>query len=123
MRRLLICAVLGCLPAAAWTSSAQAGFFPGDPVDAASRVGDIDLARDGTGGVTYVKNVGGADHIFVSRFVGGAFQAPERVDGAFGGSSSEPVIAASPDGRLAVVFVNGGFVHGVVRPVGQGFSG
>lgn len=123
MRRLLICAVLACLPAAAWTSSAQAGFFPGTPVDGASRLGDIDLARDGTGAVTYVKNVGGVDHIFVSRFLNGAFQTPERIDGAFAGPSSEPVIAVSPGGRLAVVFVNGGFVHGVVRPVGKGFSG
>jgi hypothetical protein len=119
MRRLLICAVLGCLPAAAWTSSAQAAFFPGDPIDNASHVGDIDLARDGTGGVTYIKD----GHAYVSRFVNGAFQAPERVDGAFGGASSEPVIAASPGGRLAVVFVNGGFVQGVVRPEGKGFSG
>ncbi|MDQ3678421.1 MAG: hypothetical protein M3401_16765 [Actinomycetota bacterium] len=124
MRRLLIVAsTLACIYTAAWTSTAQAGFFPGNPIDDARVVGDIDLARDGTGAVAYIKTVGGVDHVFVSRFSGGVFQPPERVDGAFAGLSSQPAIAAAPGGRLVVVFVNGGFVHGVVRPAGTGFSG
>lgn len=123
MRRLLTCAsALACLYAAVSASSAQAGFFLGDPIDGARIVGDVDLAHDGTGGVAYIKSVGGVDHVFVARFVDGVFQAPERIDGAFGGYSSQPVIAAAPDGRLAVAFVNGGYVHGVVRPQGRGFS-
>lgn len=124
MRRLLICAsALAWLCACASTSTAQAAFFAGDPVDDARSVGGIDLARDGTGGVAYVKAVGGIGHVFVARFSGGAFQRPERVDGPFGGPSSQPVIAAAAGGRLAVAFVNGGVVHGVVRPAGRGFSG
>jgi hypothetical protein len=124
MRRLLIRATaLACLYAVACTASAQAAYFLGEPVDDARIVGDMDLSRDGTGGVTYVKSVGGVDHVFVSRFINGVFQAPERVDGAFGGFSSQPAIAAAPGGRLAVVFTNGGYVHGVVRPEGKGFSG
>lgn len=125
MRRLLSSVtVLACLcAAAACTSSAQAAYFLGEPVDDARSVGDMDLSRDGTGGVAYVKSEGGVDHIFVSRFVGGVFQAPERVDGPFAGPSSQPAIAAAPDGRLVVLFSNGGYVHGVVRPEGKGFSG
>jgi len=122
-RSLLLASTLVCLYAAAWTSSAQAAFFPGDPVDAGRIVGDIDLSRDGTGGVVYLKPVDGVDHVFVSRFVNGTFQAPERVDGAFAGFSSQPVIAAAPGGRLAVAFVNGGFVHGLARPEGKSFTG
>ncbi len=124
MRRLLIVAgTLACLLTAAGGSAAHAAYFAGDPIDDAVMVGDMDLTRDGTGGVAYVKNFGGVDHVFVSRFVGGVFQPPEQVDSAFSGASSQPVIAASPDGRLAVAFVNGGYVHGVVRPAGHGFSG
>ncbi|MGH2840967.1 MAG: hypothetical protein ACRDKY_09110, partial [Solirubrobacteraceae bacterium] len=124
MRRLLIVACATCcLSAVAGTSAAHAAWFPGTPLDSASSVGDLDLTRDGTGALTYVKSVGGVDHVFVTRFQGGVFQPPERVDGAFAGFSSQPALAAAPDGRIVVVFVNGGFVHAVVRPPGQGFSG
>ena len=34
-------------------------------------VGGVDLARDGTGGVVYIKRVDGVPHVFVSRFNGG----------------------------------------------------
>ena len=66
--------------------AAHAAFFKADSVDGPSAdirsVGDMDIARDGSGAVAYVKRDGGVDHIFVSRLTGGVWQAPERVDGA-----------------------------------------
>jgi hypothetical protein len=103
-------------------ASASAIFYPGAAVDGPSaaiqRVGDLDVARDGSGGVVYVKQDGGVDHVFLSRIVDGNFQPPERLDGGFAGASAQPVIAASDGGRLAIAFVNGGALFTVVRPAG-----
>jgi hypothetical protein len=126
MRRLptlVLAAVLACALAA----PAEAAFFAGDPLDGPSpdvrAIGDLDLARDGTGALAWVRAIDGVDHIVVSRFEGGAFQPLERVDGALAGPSSQPVVGASGDGRLAIVFVNAGTVYGVVRPAaGQPYA-
>ena len=122
MRRLLILtALLFAIPAAA----APAAVFPGDPIDGPGApggeiqsLGDLDLARDGTGALAYVKRVDGVDATFVARFVGGVFGTGERVDAGLPGASSQPVVAASDGERVAVVFVNAGVVYGVVRPGG-----
>lgn len=101
---------------------AQAAFFPGDAVDGPNpeirSLGDLDLARDGTGGLAYVRRVDGADHVFVARFESGSFKPAERVDAGLPTESSRPVVGASDAGRLVVVFVSGGVVHGVVRVAG-----
>ena len=130
-RRIAVLAVLAplvlpvlvalVLPAAA--GAATAGhFYAGDPIDGPSAdiqsLGDLDVARDGTGALAYVKRVSGVDHIFVSRLVDGAFQAPEQVDAGLGGAGSQPVVAASDGGRLVVAFVSGGGLFSVVRPAG-----
>jgi hypothetical protein len=108
-------------------AAAQAAFFPGEPIDGPSAdirsVGDIDVARDGSGAVTYVRRDGGVDHIFVSRLVSGAYQPPERVDAGIDAASSQPVVAASDGGRVVVVFISGGSAFASVRPAGApGFS-
>lgn len=107
-------------------AAAQAAFFAGDSVDGPSpdirSLGDLDLARDGSGALAYVKSVDGVDHIFVARFEGGVFKAAERIDAALPTASSQPVVGASDAGRLAVVFVSAGVVHGVVRPAGGAWS-
>ena len=117
-----ILAAVAALPA----GPAHAAFFAGDAIDGPSpdiaSLGDVDLARDGTGALAYVKRVGGVGHIFASRFERGAFQPPELVDGPLATAGSQPVVAASDGGRLAVVFVSGGIVYGVVRPAGAGWS-
>ncbi|WCB93624.1 hypothetical protein DSM104299_02340 [Baekduia alba] len=104
------------------THPAHAAFFKADAIDGPSAdirsVGDVDLARDGTGALAYVKRDAGVDHIFVSRIVGGAWQAPERVDAGIDAASSQPVVAASDGGRLAVAFVSGGSVFVTVRQSG-----
>lgn len=122
MRRLLILiAILLAGPA-----TAHAGLFPGDPIDGPSSdiqaLGDLDLARDGTGALVYVKRIDGVDAVVVSRFVGGAFAPGERIDAGLAGSSSQPVVAAADAERLIIAFVNNGVVYGVVRPAGQAYS-
>jgi hypothetical protein len=120
MRRSL--ALIGALGALVLAAPARAAFFAGEALDGPSAdiqaLGGVDVARDGTGGLVYVKRDGGVDHIFVSRLAGGAWQTPERVDQGLSAASSQPVIAASDGGRLAIVFVSGGEVFGVVRPAG-----
>lgn len=125
MRRLLLLtATLAATAVAA--APADAAFFPGDPLDGPSAdiraLGDLDLARDGTGALAYVKRVDGVEHIFVTRFEQGVFHPAERIDATLPTASSQPVVGASDAGRLVVVFVSGGVVHGVVRPAGGAWS-
>jgi PKD domain-containing protein len=112
-------AVLCCVAALAAPSAASAAFFVGEPVDGPSpeirSLGDVDVARDGTGALAYVKRDGGVDHIFVSRLLSGMWQPPERIDAGLPGDGSEPVVAASDGGRLAIAFVSGGQLYTVVR--------
>jgi hypothetical protein len=71
------------------------------------------VARDGTGGLVYLKDVSGVPHVFVSTLLGGAFQAPREVDAGLAGPSSHPVIAGSNAGQLVVAFINGGELYAV----------
>lgn len=77
------------------------------PSPAIDELGGMSVARDGTGGLVYLKTVGGVAHVFVSRLVGGQFQAPVQIDAGLAGASSQPVIAAGNAGVLLVAFVNG----------------
>ncbi|HEV2815401.1 MAG TPA: hypothetical protein VGW10_19245, partial [Solirubrobacteraceae bacterium] len=123
MRRL---AALTSIFAAALAAPAHAAFFPGEAVDGPNpeirSLGDLDLARDSTGALAFVRRVEGVDRVFVSRFESGSFQPAERLDAALPAASSQPVVGASDAGRLVVVFVNGGVVHGIVRPAGGAWS-
>lgn len=118
-------ALLTALLAAATAAPAHAAFFPGDAVDGPNpeirSLGDLDLARDSTGALAYVRRAEGVDHIFVARFEAGVFQPAERIDPGLP-ASSQPVVGASDGGRLVVVFVSGGVVYGVVRPAGATWS-
>lgn len=73
----------------------------------------LSVARDGTGGLVYLKAVGGTAHAFVSQLVGGLFHPPVQVDTGLGGVSSQPVIAAGTGGLLLVAFINGGRLYAV----------
>jgi hypothetical protein len=79
----------------------------------------ISVARDGTGGLVYLKQVAGVAHVFVSALAGGSFQAPVEVDASLPGASSQPVIAAGNGGLLLVAFVSGGALY-VVERASQG---
>jgi len=85
------------------------------PGSGVTSVNGLSIARDGSGAVVYLKQVSGVPHVFVSRLVGGAFRAPERLDGSLGGASSEPVVAAGNGGVLLVGFVNSGTLYVVDR--------
>lgn len=76
----------------------------------------MSIARDGTGGLVYLKDVGGVARVFVSRLSGGQFQAPVQVDSGLVGSSSQPVIAAGNAGLLIVAFINGGQLYVTSSP-------
>lgn len=75
----------------------------------------VAIAREGTGGLVYLKQVAGVAHVFVSPLIGGSFQPPVQVDAGLGGASSQPVIAASNGGLLLVAFVNGGQLYAVQK--------
>jgi len=122
MRRRLVLIATSIAASVAFAPSAHAAFFAGEPLDGPSAdirsVGDVDIARDGTGAVAYVRRDGGVDHVFVSRLAGGAWSAPERVDVGIDAASSQPVVAASDGGRLAVAWIEGGSVFASVRQAG-----
>lgn len=126
LRRLIpltLTAVVATLGASAPVASAA--YFKGEAIDSGpiKQVGAVAVARDGSGGVTYVKSDGGVDHVFVSRLVDGAFQTPERVDPGLVGAGSAPVITAADTGKLMVAFVNGGQVFTAVRlPAAPAFT-
>jgi hypothetical protein len=69
------------------------------------------IARHGTGGLVYEKQVGGVTHVFLSRLLGGAFQTPQQVDVGLSGASSQAVVAAGDGGLLIVAFINGGSLY------------
>lgn len=78
--------------------------------------GGVAMASDGSGGVTYVKEVAGVPHVFASRLVEGGWSAPVRVDWDQPYPASQPRIAAGPKGELLVVWVTQvATVHGKIR--------
>jgi hypothetical protein len=79
----------------------------------------MSIARDGTGGLVYLKQVAGVQHVFVSTLASGSFQAPVQVDPGLG-ASSQPVIAAGNGGLLLVAFVSGGQLYVAGRTTGTG---
>jgi hypothetical protein len=117
-----------CAAALFAAAPAAADFFPGETLDGPGsdivRLGDVDVARDGTGAVVYVKREGGTEHVFVSRLVGGVFRGPERVDAGIDAAGGQPVVAASDGGRLAIAFIGGGTLFAnVAKSSGEGFQG
>jgi hypothetical protein len=98
--------------------AAYAGYFTGVPVDGPSSdidsLGGVSLARDGGGDVIYVKG----DHVFVSLLASGSPRQPQQIDTGQPAASSQARVAASDDGRVAAVWVNGGSLYAAVRPSG-----
>jgi hypothetical protein len=88
------------------------------PSPAIQGLSGLSMAKDGTGGLVYLKDVAGVPHVFVSQLFGGEFSVPQQVDTALPGPSSDPVIAAAPGGMLVVAFINGGDLYATVAPAG-----
>jgi hypothetical protein len=121
---LLTAACLSCLVDAA---AANPAFAPSNlvidgPSPAIVGLDGLSIARDGTGALVYEKRVGGVDHVFVSRLLGGAFGFPRQVDAGLAGPSSQPVIAAGRNGLVLVAFINGGTLYVVESPGTAGYS-
>jgi hypothetical protein len=66
--------------------------------------GGVAMAEDGTGGLVYLKRVGGVAHVFVSRYAGGAWLAPIQVDTQNQFGASWPTIGAADGGELIVAW-------------------
>jgi hypothetical protein len=86
----------------------------GSPIDLG-----MSIARDGSGGIVYLKQVGGVQHVFVSAFLGGVFEPPVEVDPGGPVASATPVIAAGNGGLLLVAFVSGGELYAIAKPSSQ----
>src|SRR4051812_9390701 len=108
--RVLALALSLGLVAAAAAPAAEGAWFPADSIDGPSpdvlALGDVDLARDGTGAVAYLKRDGGVPHVFVARMIDGAWHAPERVDVGLPGAATAVTVAAADGPRVAVAFVS-----------------
>ena len=127
-RRLVLTVLIALLGLAALPAAAPAAWFPAGanaPVDGPSpdieALGGVDLARDGSGGLVYLKRVDGAPHVFLSRFNGGQFRAPERVDNGISAGATDAVITAIDGNRLAIVWTAGNSAYGSI--VAGGASG
>jgi hypothetical protein len=66
--------------------------------------GGVAMASDGTGGLVYLKRVGGVAHVFVSRYSKGRWLAPVEVGGEDPYPASYPRIGAADGGELLVVW-------------------
>ena len=109
----LITAALVLVPAA----GARAAWVPAQTIDGnVVQVGGIDLARDGTGAVAYLRVDGDGPHVFVSRLFAGAWQPPVRVDPGIA-PASDVKVAVGEGNRIAVAWVSAGNVLGASTPV------
>jgi hypothetical protein len=100
------------------------------PPSAIIEFGGVAMASDGSGGLVYAKAVDGVPHVFASRFVGGRWSAPVRVDWDQPFAASQPRVAAGPKGSLLVVWVtqvatiHGEIQHGLFSAkIGAGSAG
>jgi hypothetical protein len=123
-RRLVPALVLALL---ALPATAHAAWFPAEPIDGPSAdivsVGDVEVAREGMAGVTYLKRDGGVPHVFAARMVAGSWEPAARVDQGIALPASQPVIAAANPDRLAIAWIANGALFTSVRPAGApGFS-
>jgi hypothetical protein len=112
----LLAAALGPVLAVAQTPQAGGPVTIDGPTPDIAALNAVSIARDGTGGIVYLKNVLGVRHAFVSRLVGGVFRRPEQLDAGLPGASSQPVIAAGNGGVVLAGFINAGELYVVDRP-------
>ncbi len=98
-------------PAAAAQPSPSPPTTVDGPSGAIASLNGLSVARDGTGGLVYLKAVGGVSHVFSSPLIGGRFQPPQQLDAGLPLASSQPVVAAGNAGVLLVGFINGGTLY------------
>ena len=122
--RRLVPAVVVLLVLTPLTQVASAGLRQGQAIDGPSpnilSLGGVALAFDATGGAVYLRTAGGVTHVFAATVRGGVWSPPVQIDGGVAAAASEPVIAASNGGRVAIAWVSGGTLYGAVRAAGSG---
>ena len=106
-------AALAVIAALVGAAPATAAILPGAAVDGPSNLienarPDIDVAPDGSAALVYLKNDGGVNHPFVSRFVNGTWGVPQRVDTGSNVATSNPHIAVANGGKVVVTYIRGG---------------
>jgi hypothetical protein len=91
------------------SQNAHATIQPAVTIDGPSEdvvgFGGVAMAEDGSGGVVYLKRVGGVAHVFVARYLDGHWLAPIQADAGQPYVASWPRIAAADGGELVVVWV------------------
>ena len=119
-RPLLALTAAGLAAVALAPGAAHAAWFPAQSIDGPSAdvkaVADVDIARDGTGGLVYLKREGGATHAYLSRMIDGAWLPVERVDAGLAGEVTGATVAAGDGRRLAIAFVSDGKLFGAIAP-------
>lgn len=120
--RSLLAVGLAALLLAALAEQAGAVILPAVTIDGPGEsivgFGGVAMAEDGTGGLIYLKRVEGVAHVFVSRYLGGQWLAPVRVDTEQTFAASWPRIGAAEGGELVVVWATA-FATENGRPVDE----
>lgn len=115
----LFTVALSLLAALLRASSARAALAPASLIEGPSpTILDVDgaaMAPDGSGGILYRKLVEGEPHLFVARFLNGAWQAPVQADAGQPFAATFAIIAAGEGGRLLVVWAEPWAVFGKER--------
>jgi PKD domain len=100
--------LLAVLLVAVHAERSSAVILPAQTIDGPSEgivgFGGVAMAEDGSGGLVYIKRVEGVPHVFVSRYAGGQWLAPIRVDSGQPYAASWPRIGAAEGGELIVVW-------------------
>ncbi len=121
-RSALLAAVLVTVAGCSTATHAGAVVVPAVTLDGPSEnivgFGGAAMAEDGTGGAVYLKRVDGVAHVFVSRYLGGHWLAPIRVDSEDQFAASWPRIGASNGGALVVIWATP-FATEQQRPVDE----
>ncbi|MGH2949127.1 MAG: hypothetical protein ACRDPC_23220 [Solirubrobacteraceae bacterium] len=111
MRRTL--PLLACLLALALAPAAHAGWFVAEPLDGPADIERVavDLGREETGGLVYIKRDGAGSRAWLSIYAAGAFGAPAPFSGP---GATEAAVAAGEEGRVAVAWIENGDVLGAL---------
>lgn len=103
---LLLAACAACLPAPALSGAIVSDVQPIDgPSAEVLEIEDAAMSEDGSGGIVYLRQVGGRNHVFVAQFRNGGWRPPLRVDVGQAFDSSWARIGAGDNGRLLVTWV------------------
>jgi hypothetical protein len=97
----------------AFAPAAHAGWFAAEPVDGPADIDRfaIDMGREETGGLAYVKRDAGGARVWLSVLTGGAWAAPGPISAP---GASEVAVAAGERGRLVVAWIENGDVLGAL---------